>query len=113
MSHTITLKQVNLDQAAVKKAAKFLKLRTETGTVALNGVTYKNAVSVFLPNWNKPVIVQENGQVAYDNFNGIWGDIRELDKLTGTTMLEMQGENVEEYHIVQTGNTTEFVYIEA
>lgn len=45
------------------------KRRTETGL----GFT--------LPNWNYPLIVTDAGQLAYDDYNGKWGNVEDLVKL--------------------------------
>jgi hypothetical protein len=34
-----------------------------------------------LPGWNYPLIAQAGGELAFDNFNGHWGDVADLDRL--------------------------------
>jgi hypothetical protein len=29
--------------------------------------------------WNYPIAIKEDGSIAYDNYNGHWGDIKQLD----------------------------------
>lgn len=38
-------------------------------------------VGVMLQDWRYPVIVKDNGTVAYDNYNGAWGDMSRLNEL--------------------------------
>lgn len=40
-----------------------------------------DGVAVQLPGWQYPVVVQSSGKLAYDNFNGAWGDESQLQKL--------------------------------
>lgn len=113
MSHTIKLTNVNLDPEAFKRVAAHLKLKVTEGPQRLFGGQTVTGVGVQLPGWNYPVVVDDKGHVSYDNYHGHWGDIKELDRITGLTMLEMQGENLDDYKVVQRGNTTEFVYLDA
>jgi hypothetical protein len=32
-----------------------------------------------LPGWRFPIVIQEDGSIQYDNFNGNWGDQTTLD----------------------------------
>ena len=34
-----------------------------------------------LPDWRFPVIVKNNGTVAFDNYNGAWGNVSRLNEL--------------------------------
>jgi len=34
-----------------------------------------------LPGWLYPVVLQENGELAYDDFNGVWGNPADLQRL--------------------------------
>jgi hypothetical protein len=29
--------------------------------------------------WNYPILIKEDGSIAYDNYNGYWGDIKVLE----------------------------------
>ena len=53
----------------------------EQGTVKLfSGEA--TGLAVKLPDWEYPVVCDTgSGQVRYDNFNGRWGDQKELDRL--------------------------------
>jgi hypothetical protein len=34
-----------------------------------------------IPGWTYPCVVTPSGQLAYDDFNGVWGNVADLDKL--------------------------------
>lgn len=36
-----------------------------------------------LPNWRYPLVLQPSGELAYDDYNGRWGNVSDIDKLTG------------------------------
>jgi hypothetical protein len=40
-----------------------------------------HGTKVILPNWRYPVCVTNNGEIIYDNYEGNWGDIKELNAL--------------------------------
>jgi len=42
----------------------------------------EEGVAVYLPGWSYPIVFKQDGSVAYDNYNGEWGNIEELHKLT-------------------------------
>lgn len=83
MSHTVTIKASVTDKRAIAAACQRLNLPAPVeGTHALfergNPI---NGTAVRLPNWNYPVVFNtETGDVAYDNFNGNWGNITEYEK---------------------------------
>ena len=50
-------------------------------------VTLK-VVGIKFADWKYPVVVKDNGTVAYDNYNGSWGDIARLNELKAYYGLE-------------------------
>lgn len=44
--------------------------------------------AVQLPGWRYPVIAKDVGGLAYDNYNGSWGNAADLTKLTGRYAIE-------------------------
>jgi hypothetical protein len=81
MSHIVTIKTEVRDAAAVHAACRRLdlsepvqgKARLFSGEVA--------GLVVNLPGWQYPVVCDlGSGQVRFDNFNGRWGDQKELDR---------------------------------
>ena len=80
MSHIVKIKTEVRDAAAVTAACRrrqladpvFGKHRMFRGEV--------EGLAVRLRDWSYPAVCQlETGEVQYDNFNGRWGDQRELD----------------------------------
>lgn len=41
-----------------------------------------------LKGWQYPVVAKADGRVAFDNYNGAWGDIKNLNELTAYYGLE-------------------------
>ena len=68
------------DMQALKKACTRLKLKMEQGKFKLFASEEKGT-AVFLNNWSYPIVIKNNGEIAYDNYNGNWGKIEELNKL--------------------------------
>jgi hypothetical protein len=52
------------------------------GTAQLFGSAAASGQVVNLPGWTYPVVIDTaSGEVFYDNFNGAWGEPRQLDRL--------------------------------
>lgn len=81
MSHIVEIQTQVRDPAAIVAAAQRLGL---TAPIAGTAKLYSGEASglvVQLPGWHYPIVCQpETGQIRYDNFNGYWGNQRELDK---------------------------------
>jgi hypothetical protein len=45
--------------------------------------------AVKLDGWRYPIVVTSNGEVAFDNYNGSWGDVGDLDSLKSLYTLEV------------------------
>ena len=88
MSHTmnITLELKDMDAltAACERLGCPMLLRGEHKLFS----SMETGVGVMLPKWSYPVIVKDNGTVAYDNYNGSWGDIARLNELKAYYGLE-------------------------
>ena len=80
LSHIVKIKTEVRDAAAVTAACRRRQL---ADPVFGNHRLYRGEVeglAVRLRDWNYPAVCQlETGEVQYDNFNGRWGDQRELD----------------------------------
>lgn len=81
MSHTVKVK-VNINnfealaRAAEHMGARVLGMGTHrlfAGPVAGFGIHLKG--------WNYPLVIDQNGEASYDNYNGAWGDIQRLTEL--------------------------------
>jgi hypothetical protein len=40
-----------------------------------------------LPDWQYPLVLQGDGQLAYDDYRGCWGNVRDLERLKGAYAL--------------------------
>jgi len=102
MSHVMTLK------LEVKNPDLFVQVARDLGLEVLGHGQHKlyysrefTGQAIRLPGWTYPVILDDQGQIHYDNYKGHWGDIAQLNELTQryvaeTVMSEarMQGRNV-------------------
>jgi len=43
--------------------------------------TVEEGIGVYLPGWKYPIVIKKDGTIAYDNYNGKWGNIFYLNKL--------------------------------
>ena len=87
MSHTSKIELQLKDKEIIEKAAESLGLRTSEGTFSLFSSKEKG-IAVFLKGWRYPIVIKEDGSVAYDNYNGAWGDMKELNKFKNRYALE-------------------------
>jgi len=81
LSHVVTIKTEVRDQAAIAAACERLGLAAPTeGTHKLFAST-ETGLAVQLPGWNYPTVCKlETGELRYDNYNGNWGDPKEIDR---------------------------------
>ncbi len=87
MSHTMNIKTEMRDKEALLAACERLGTRMEEGTFSLYASREKG-LGVFLSDWSLPVVVKEDGTISYDNYDGEWGNITELDRLKDAYGLE-------------------------
>ena len=80
LSHIVEIKTEVKDEAAVKAACVRLQVPTpEHKTVRLFNAT-ATGLCVQLSGWSYPVVCNlQTGQVQYDNYNGHWGEQKELN----------------------------------
>ncbi len=82
MSHTVTIKTEVRDANAVKAACQRLSLPAPVQGKTWIYETEIEGLAVQLPGWDYPAVANlSTGQLAYDNYNGYWGDQKELDRL--------------------------------
>jgi len=80
MSHTATVSIEIRDSVAFEKACKRLGLEYSlSGEVRLFDGQVFHGMSVNLPGWKYPVAFA-GGQAHFDNYNGRWGQVSELNK---------------------------------
>ena len=81
MSHIVTVKSKVQDVGAISAACARLSLPAPTqGTAKLFSGECTGLLMQF-PGWQYPVVIDTpTGTLKYDNFEGHWGDQRQLDK---------------------------------
>ena len=82
MSHIVTIETEIRDAQALRAACQRLKLAEPAlETVQLFSGS-ASGYCVRLPDWRYPVVCDTaNGRIAYDNFQGHWGEQGHLDAL--------------------------------
>lgn len=81
MSHTMNITLEMKDHDALVSACS--RIGAETlgyGNHRLYS-TSENGFGIKLAGWNYPVVVKDDGKVAFDNYNGHWGDIKDFNGL--------------------------------
>jgi hypothetical protein len=81
MSHIVKIKTEVRDATAVASACTRLGLpQPVSGTFELFSASAMG-LAVRLPGWKYPLVCRTaTGELAFDNYNGAWGDRSELDK---------------------------------
>lgn len=82
MSHIVQIKTEVKDAAAVEAACRRLGLESpKAGHHVLFAGQSADGLAVKLPGWSYPAVFNvETGAAHYDNYNGHWGEQKELDK---------------------------------
>jgi len=82
VSHIVTVETEIRDVAALNSACRRLGLPLPTHETAQLFSGEATGYCVWLPDWRYPLICEtESGRVQFDNFEGRWGEQRELDRL--------------------------------
>jgi len=87
-SHTSTVRIELRDDRALKAAVEAL------GGQFLGQGQYKlyssqeAGVGFRLPGWTYPLVSRADGSLAYDDFNGHWGNVADLERLKGAYAIE-------------------------
>lgn len=82
MSHIVTCKVELKNEGCLLKAAEALGLEhLGKKTHEMYGRQKATGHGFRLPDWQYPVVIDEQGTARYDNYNGSWGKQVELDKL--------------------------------
>jgi hypothetical protein len=70
------------DPDALVAAAERMGIKVgEKGTHKLYSSNSEVGIPIYLKDWRYPVIVKDDGTIAFDNFNGSWGKTEALDEL--------------------------------
>lgn len=82
MSHMVKVKTQMRNKAVQAAACKRLKLKApvQGSHSFMDGKTAKGSV-IQLSGWQYPIVIEESGECRFDNYNGRWGKIEELNKL--------------------------------
>ena len=80
MSHTVTIKTMITDIQAIQAACTRLKLPQPTqGEVRLFDRAAQG-IGVQLDGWRFPICIKIDGNLLFDNFQGLWGLPEKLDQ---------------------------------
>jgi hypothetical protein len=89
LSHTVSIKTEVRDAAAVRAACQRLGLAEPVQGKVWLFSDEVSGLAVKLPDWEYPVVCDlPTGQVKFDNFDGRWGDQKELDKFLQSYAVE-------------------------
>ena len=80
MSHIVEIQTEVRDAAAIRAACQRLQIQAPVYGEAKLFSGSKTGWQVKLPDWRYPVICDVNtGKIDFDNFNGRWGEQKQLD----------------------------------
>jgi hypothetical protein len=81
LSHIVQIETQVRDPAAVHAACRRLGLAAPAHEIVQLFSGQETGLALRLPGWNYPVVCDTaNGQLKFDNFQGHWGDRKELDR---------------------------------
>ena len=93
MSHIVTVRTEVRDPTAIEAACRRLGLPEPVHGTAKLFTAEATGLLVKLPDWLYPVVCDTaSGQLHFDNYNGAWGQQKQLDRL-------LQAYAVERAHI--------------
>jgi hypothetical protein len=82
MSHIVTVRAQIRDPNALAAACTRLGLSHPVQGKATLFTSEASGLIVRLPGWQYPAVIDvTSGSIAYDTYNGAWGEQKELDKL--------------------------------
>ena len=82
-SHTVRIKCEMTDHAVLALAVLAMGGKM-VGLGSHRIFEYGNdsvGMAFMLPNWRKHLVLQDDGELAFDDYKGAWGNVAELDKL--------------------------------
>jgi hypothetical protein len=80
MSHVATIALEFRDVAALGEAASGCGLELRQETVTFYDGTRVTGTAVRLPGWRYPIVVDSDGRLHYDQYEGRWGDLAQLHR---------------------------------
>ena len=82
MSHTVTIKIEMKNPAILRAAAEALGGQwIGEGTHKLFSTQTATGHGFTLPRWRFPLVAQADGNLAFDDYHGEWGNVADLEKL--------------------------------
>jgi len=102
MSHVVVIQTEIRDRAAIEAACRRLRLKTPVNGTTRLFSTDVTGLIVELPDWRYPVVaLLKTGELKYDNYEGRWGDEKELGKLLQAYAVELaKAEALRKGHLV-------------
>ena len=101
MSHTVTIDVKFKDKEVAIKAAQAMSATViGEGSHRLFSSSH-TGLAIKFPGWNYPIVIDAEGRVHYDNYNGSWGSISQLDHFQeeyAGKMIEATCDNLGWYH---------------
>ena len=89
MSHIVSIRTEVRDQAAVQAACSRLKWSTPVVGVHKLFTRTVEGLGVQAPRWRFPIVCNlATGELSYDNYEGRWGDLVELDRFKQSYAVE-------------------------
>lgn len=89
MSHTMNIKTELKDPRALEAACSRLGYKMEHGSFQLfDRSTKETGIGIKLPEWRYPIVVKPDASIAFDNYEGQWGNISKLNELIAYYGLE-------------------------
>lgn len=89
MSHTMNIEIEMRDIDALAAACERIGIEMlPYGEHKLFSSSRETGIGIMLSGWSYPVVVKDNGMVAFDNFKGRWGDEAKLNELKAYYGLE-------------------------
>lgn len=80
MSHTVTIETKFRSESALRAACDALELDApERGEAQFYDRSTHEGTLVRLPGWKYPIVVDDEGAVHFDNYNGSWGRMETLN----------------------------------
>ncbi len=81
MSHIVSIRTQVRDPIAVASACDRLSLPAPVQGTAKLFSSQASGLLVQLPRWRYPIVIDTTkGEIAFDNFNGRWGEQQHLDR---------------------------------
>lgn len=79
MSHTVTIDVKFKNQEAAVKVAELMNATVlGEGTHRLYASSH-TGLGIKFPRWQYPVVIDKDGKVFYDNYNGAWGSASDME----------------------------------